>query len=88
MVDVVKFGGDASNWGYAACQKGFLVYSNPAVGSVAWDSSGDYGHVAWVSAVNSDNTITIEEYNYNWDAKPNHYGLYYSQKVSPIAQKN
>ena len=34
----------------------------PAVGSIAWWSTG---HVAWVEAVNGSN-VTIEEYNFNF----------------------
>lgn len=53
---------DASNWGYAAQSIGITVDVNPAVGSIAWWSGGNYGHVAWVAGVNGDN-VDIEEYN-------------------------
>lgn len=55
--------GDAKNWGNAARQLGIPVDSHPAVGAVAWWGGGDYGHVAWVSAVDGNN-VTIEEYNH------------------------
>lgn len=55
--------GHAKNWGNAARTSGIAVDSNPAVGAVAWSSSGDYGHVAWVCAVNGDQ-VTIDEYNF------------------------
>lgn len=51
--------GDASNWGSAARSVGITVDKNPAIGSVAWWSSG---HVGWVASVNGSN-VTIEEYN-------------------------
>jgi hypothetical protein len=40
---------------------------NPALGAVAWWGSNTgrgYGHVAIVSGINADGSITIEEYNY------------------------
>ena len=55
--------GNATTWGTVAKNLGISVDNNPAVGSVAWWSSG-MGHVAWVSAVNGDN-VTIEEYNWS-----------------------
>lgn len=56
--------GNASNWGYAARSVGIRVDSVPARGAVAWSSAG---HVAWVSRVNGDGTVTIEEYNWNYN---------------------
>lgn len=58
-----KSWGDASTWDEAARALGYTVDSNPAVGAIAQINSGEYGHVAWVSAVNGD-YVTIEEYNY------------------------
>jgi surface antigen len=59
----------ADNWASAAQSFGFSVNSTPAVGTVAWFSSG---HVAWVEAVNGSN-VTIEEYNYNAGQGPYNY---------------
>jgi surface antigen len=56
--------GNAVNWGYAARQIGVRVDTHPSVGSVAWRTSGSAGHVAWVTAVHSDGTIDVSEYNY------------------------
>lgn len=53
--------GNASNWGNAARSLGISVDNAPAVGAIAWWSTG-YGHVAWVEAV-SGGSVTIEEYN-------------------------
>lgn len=56
--------GNASNWGpWAQANLGQnKVTMSPAIGAVAWWSSN---HVAWVKAVHSNDTVTIEEYNYN-----------------------
>ena len=53
----------AKNWRNVAESIGILVDSNPAVGCVAWWSYGQYGHVAYVVAVDGDE-IDIEEYNF------------------------
>ena len=58
--------GWAGNWGYAAQSIGITVDNTPAVGAVAWQSSG---HVAWVSEVYDDSSIYIEEYNWDGDGK-------------------
>lgn len=54
---------NAKNWKNAAQAIGITVNGNPAVGSVAYDGSGSTGHVAWVTAVNGNGTVNIEEYN-------------------------
>lgn len=56
--------GHAKDWGGVAQSLGIAVDMNPAIGAVAWSSSGTYGHVAWVSSVDGD-AVTVEEYNYN-----------------------
>tara|TARA_B100001245_G_scaffold90941_1_gene65802 strand:+ start:5699 stop:7171 length:1473 start_codon:yes stop_codon:yes gene_type:complete len=60
--------GNASNWGNWAQSKGYAVNMTPRVGSVAWWTSN---HVAWVKSVNSNNTVTIEEYNYGYTGNYN-----------------
>ena len=62
--------GNANQWGYRAKREGYRVDQNPAIGSIAWDASGQYGHVAWVSNVLGD-MIEIEEYNYGIREKYN-----------------
>lgn len=57
------FWGNANSWDEAARKANVSINSTPKVGSVAQSEEGDYGHVAWVSAVDGDK-ITIEEYNY------------------------
>ncbi|NYS49709.1 SH3 domain-containing protein [Streptococcus danieliae] len=67
----VGYLGNGGSWGINAASRGGYVDKVPAVGSVAWFGPGlfggdpNYGHVAWVAAVEGDNVI-IEEYNFNW----------------------
>lgn len=74
--------GNAKFWGGYAQSKGYTVDMNPAVGSVAWSSSGDYGHVAWVADV-SGNNVVIEEYNakIKTDVNPSGVGLVYNRRT-------
>ncbi len=73
--------GDAGTWGSAARSIGITVDMNPAPGSVFWQQSGKYGHVAWVNTVNDDGTVTIEEYN--WLIDNSYYdGAYHSRNVA------
>jgi surface antigen len=62
--------GNAYNWDNAARSAGITVNNTPTVGAVAQTDDGS-GHVAWVAAVHSDGTVTVEEYNYN---NPGAYG--------------
>lgn len=54
--------GNAGTWGAWFAQRGYAVDNSPAVGAVAESA----GHVAWVEAVNGDGTVTVEEYNQNF----------------------
>jgi len=56
--------GNASSWGSAARSVGIAVNNRPARGAVAWSPAG---HVGWVARVNGDGTVTIEEYNWNYN---------------------
>lgn len=67
MYNGVNFG-DAHTWDDAARATGVAVYTTPAVGRIAqWNGgvngASSLGHVAYVSAVYSDGSILIEEYN-------------------------
>ncbi|MGT2933931.1 SH3 domain-containing protein [Streptococcus catagoni] len=70
--------GNADTWGHIARRQGYLVDSQPLIGSVAWFDKGvnhshkDYGHVSWVADVNGD-YVTLEEYNYNAGQGPEKY---------------
>ncbi|MBR4575932.1 MAG: InlB B-repeat-containing protein [Clostridia bacterium] len=55
--------GNAGEWAGVARSLGYVVDGNPAVGAVAWWSSG---HVGWVSEVNGT-SVTTEEYNWKKD---------------------
>lgn len=55
-------GNNAKNWLGKAQNLGIPTGRTPKVGSVAVSTSGEYGHVAWVEAVNG-NKITISQYN-------------------------
>ncbi|MFT8696474.1 MAG: CHAP domain-containing protein, partial [Oenococcus sicerae] len=61
--------GDAANWAVNAAAQGYLVNSSPSVGSVVvfapgQATAGAAGHVAVVTAVNGDGSITISEGNF------------------------
>lgn len=56
--------GSAYAWADEWVRHGWATSSDPIVGSVAWFP---YNHVAYVQSVNSDGTVTLEEYNQNSD---------------------
>ena len=56
--------GSADNWGPHAEALGITVNSTPALGSIAWYSSG---HVAYVEEVKSPTSIVVSEMNYDFD---------------------
>lgn len=58
--------GNANQWPGNARAAGIPTGSAPRVGSVGVVSSGQYGHVAWVEAINPNGTIRISHYNVNW----------------------
>jgi surface antigen len=62
--------GNANTWDNAAKRTGVKVNNTPKPGCIAQSNAGNYGHVAWVTAVNG-NKVTIEEYNW---AKREGYG--------------
>lgn len=57
--------GNANTWDDRAAADGYIVNRTPAVGAVYQTDEGDYGHVAYVIAVNDKNgEWTISEMNY------------------------
>lgn len=60
--------GNANAWGYTLSRMGFKVDNTPSVGAVFQTTSGYYGHVGVVTAVNGDGSITVREMNYNYAA--------------------
>ena len=59
----MPFHKNANRWAREARRLGYLVNTDPGLGSVAWSNTGIWGHVAYVVAVKGDN-VTVEEYNY------------------------
>ena len=58
--------GNAVDWKAYAGHAGLQVTSVPSVGDIAWwggEVGGGYGHVAIVTAVDADGSVTIAEYN-------------------------
>ncbi len=66
---VPHFGGagNANQWPSTVAKYGIRSGSTPKAGSVAMWPIGYYGHVMYVESVNSDGTITVSDYNLNWD---------------------
>lgn len=56
--------GNANAWARNAAAIGRVVNRTPAAGAVFQTSSGWYGHVGYVEAVNSDGSIVVSEMNY------------------------
>ncbi|SDI70428.1 CHAP domain-containing protein [Arthrobacter subterraneus] len=72
--------GNAEEWINAWYRQGWDVGQEPAVGAVAYyaanvGGAGAVGHVAIVSSVNDDGTVTIEEYNGQAPPNDHQYGI-------------
>jgi surface antigen len=59
--------GNANMWPGNARSAGLSVDGNPRVGDVAVWNVGYYGHVMYVEAVHGDGTISISQYNADWN---------------------
>ncbi|WP_153038918.1 CHAP domain-containing protein, partial [Rathayibacter tanaceti] len=57
-------GGSAYAWAGQWASHGWVTSSTPVPGAVAWFTGN---HVAYVQAVNSDGTVSLEEYNWGND---------------------
>lgn len=55
--------GNANTWAVRAKAMGWNVGTKPAPGAIGVDTSGPWGHVVYVEAVNGD-SVTISEWNY------------------------
>lgn len=66
---VPHFGGagNAKQWPSTVARYGIQSGSAPRAGSVAMWPIGYYGHVMYVESVNADGTITVSDYNLEWD---------------------
>lgn len=72
---VPHFGGvgDANKWPETAARHGISSGSTPKVGAAAVSMPGRFGHVMYVESVNGDGTITVSDYNLEWDGLYRHY---------------
>lgn len=73
--------GNARDWGYSAQRQGYVVDSTPDAHSIAYSTSGIYGHVMWVESVNPNGTINLTEYNNSASSKsglPGDFGARYN----------
>lgn len=74
--------GNANQWAGAARTAGIPVDQKPAVGAIAQRMSGAYGHVAYITKVNSDGSFDVNEYNHAGDEK---FGSRKHAKIGPGA---
>ncbi len=58
--------GNANTWAARAAAAGYVVNRTPSAGAIFQTSSGWYGHVGYVEAVNGDGSITVTEMNYGY----------------------
>ncbi len=58
--------GNANEWPGDARSAGIPTGGTPRVGSVAIWNVGYYGHAMWVESVNSDGSIWVSQYNYDF----------------------
>lgn len=56
--------GNANAWAARAAAMGYRVDRVPSAGAIFQTSSGWYGHVGYVEAVNGDGSIVVSEMNY------------------------
>lgn len=68
--------GNANQWDDNARNQGIPVDYNPQVGDVAISNAGYYGHAMYVEAVHGDGTISISQYNADWQ------GTYSTNRIS------
>ena len=65
--------GNAKDWAANAAYSGFRIGTTPQVGAIAiWDG-GQFGHVAYVTAVANNRAIQVLESNYKGQKQVNNY---------------
>lgn len=74
--------GNANQWPGNARAAGIATSSTPRENTVAIWNVGYYGHAMWVEAVNSDGSLWVSQYNYDY------YGHYSEMRVSPSMAAN
>lgn len=68
--------GNANQWDDNARAQGIPVDYSPRPGDVAISNAGYYGHAMYVEAVHGDGTISISQYNADWQ------GTYSTNRIS------
>lgn len=79
--------GNAVDWEAYAGNAGLTVTHTPSVGDIAWwgaTASNPYGHVALVTAVNGNGTVTVSQYNGDNDGD---YGFGYNETANAYLQR-
>ncbi len=74
--------GNANEWPGDATRAGIPTSHTPKAQSVAIWNVGYYGHAMWVEAVNSDGSLWVSQYNYDY------HGHYSEMRVSPSMAAN
>ncbi|HMC81189.1 MAG TPA: CHAP domain-containing protein [Acidimicrobiia bacterium] len=59
-----RFVGNANRWADWGRGRGFAVDEHPTPGSIAQTRNGTFGHVAWVTRVDPNGTVWVEDYNF------------------------
>ena len=74
---VPNFGGagHAYQWPSTVARYGIQSGSTPKAGSVAMWKIGRYGHVMYVEAVHGDGSLTVSDYNLEWDGQYRYYTI-------------
>lgn len=74
---VPHFGGagHAYQWPSTVARYGIQSGSTPKAGSVAVWKIGAYGHVMYVEAVHGDGSLTVSDYNLEWDGLYRYYTI-------------
>ncbi len=74
--------GNAADWAANAAREGYQTGTTPVVGAIAvWDD-GAYGHVAYVSDVQSDTSIQVLEANYAGNQWIDNYRGWFNPQAS------
>ena len=70
--------GNANTWAVNASAQGYATGNVPVAGAIAvWDGS-EYGHVAYVTDVQSDGSVQVLEANYNRQKQIGNYRGYFN----------
>ena len=70
--------GNANTWAIYASAQGYRIGNVPVAGAIAvWDG-GEYGHVAYVTDVQSENSIQVLESNYKRQKQIANYRGYFN----------